>query len=99
VAQPRKIGDVLAQLIARRGYAREQSSAALGGAWQEAAGQQFAAVTRAGAVRRGTLEVLVSNNLLAQELGFQHDQLIAKLQKLSPELKITKLRFRVAVVN
>ena len=48
MAQPRQIGDVLAQLIARRGYAREQSTAALPTAWREAAGEQFAAVTRAG---------------------------------------------------
>jgi len=99
MAQPRQIGDVLAQLIARRGYAREQSSAALETAWRESAGEQFAAVTRAGALRRGTLEVLVSNNLLAQELGFQTDELIVRLQKLSPETKITKLRFRVGSVS
>jgi predicted nucleic acid-binding Zn ribbon protein len=99
MAQPRQIGDVLAQLIARRGYAREQSTAALEAAWREAAGGQFAATTRASVLRRGTLEVLVSNNLLAQELGFQQDDLIARLQKLSPQTKITKLRFRVGSVS
>jgi predicted nucleic acid-binding Zn ribbon protein len=99
VAPPRQIGDVLAQLIARRGYARQQSTAALESAWQEAAGGEFAAVTRAGLLRRGTLEVLVSNNLLAQELGFQKDELIARLQQLSPEAKINKLRFRVGSVT
>jgi predicted nucleic acid-binding Zn ribbon protein len=99
VPQPRQIGDVLAQLIARRGYAREQSTAAVEEAWREAAGGEIAAISRAGSVRRGTLEVLVPNNLLAQELGFQRDQLIAKLQKLSPETKITKLRFRIGSIN
>jgi predicted nucleic acid-binding Zn ribbon protein len=99
MAQPRQIGDVLTQLIARRGYARQQSTAALETAWQQAVGQQFAAVTRAGDVRRGTLEVLVSNNLLAQELGFQQDELIARLQKLSPASKINKLRFRIGSIS
>ncbi len=99
MAHPRQIGDVLAQLIARRGYAREQSSAALQAHWQEAAGQQLAAVTRVGALRRGTLEVLVSNNLLAQELGFQKDEIIARLQKLSPEANINKLRFRIGTIS
>ena len=99
MAQPRKIGDVLAQLLARRGYARQQSSAALDEHWREAAGGQLAAVTRVGALRRGTLEVLVSNNLLAQELGFQKDELIARLQKLSPESNINKLRFRIGSVS
>jgi predicted nucleic acid-binding Zn ribbon protein len=99
VAQPRKIGDVLAQLIARRGYAREQSSAALEATWQEAAGEQVGAITRVGTLRRGTLEVLVSNNLLAQELGFQKEGLIARLQKLSPQANITQLRFRVGNIS
>lgn len=97
--QPRQIGDVLAQLIARRGYARQQSTAAVETAWREAAGEKIAAISRAGQLRRGTLEVLVPNNLLAQELGFQKDELIARLQKLSPEANITKLRFRVGSVN
>lgn len=97
--QPRKIGDVLAQLIARRGYAREQSIAALDAAWRQAAGEQFARVTRAGAVRRGTLEVFVANNLLAQELGFQKDDLIHQLARLSPDEKITSLRFRVGPIG
>jgi predicted nucleic acid-binding Zn ribbon protein len=99
MAQPRQIGDVLAQLIARRGYAREQSTAALEAAWRQAAGGQFAAVTKAGLVRRGTLEVLVTSNLLAQELGFQKDALIARLQTLSPEAKISNIRFRVGSVS
>ena len=97
--QPRKIGDVLAQLIARRGYAREQSTAALEAAWRQVAGPQFASVTRAGVVRRGTLEVLVANNLLAQELGFQKDDLIERLARLSPQENITNLRFRVGSVS
>src|SRR5215471_7680574 len=98
MAQPRQIGDVLAQLIARRGYAPQQSTAALQSAWEQVAGE-FAAVTRAGNLSRGTLEILVSNNLLAQELGFQSDELIARLQKLSPASKINKLRFRVGSIS
>ena len=99
MAQPRQIGDVLAQLIARRGYAREQSVVALETAWREAAGERFVSVTRAGILRRGTLEVIVMNNLLAQELGFCKDELINQLQRLSPESKISKLRFRVGNVS
>jgi predicted nucleic acid-binding Zn ribbon protein len=99
MGHPRQIGDVLTQLIARRGYAREQSTAALEAAWQQAAGAKLAAQTRAAGLRRGTLEVLVASNLLAQELGFEHDALISRLQKLSPQTKITTLRFRVGNVT
>jgi predicted nucleic acid-binding Zn ribbon protein len=97
--QPRRIGDVLAQLIARRGYAREQSTAAWESAWQRIAGQQLANQTRAGSVRRGTLEVTVANNLLAQELGFQKEDFIKRLNDLAPGEPITGIRFRVGKVN
>jgi predicted nucleic acid-binding Zn ribbon protein len=99
MAYPKKIGDVLAQLVARRGYAREQSSAALEAAWQQAAGEQLAKFTRVGSIRGGTLEVTVANNLLVQEMGFQKADLIERLQRLSPDQKITNLRFRVGQVN
>jgi hypothetical protein len=99
MSQPRKISDVLTQLIARRGYAREQSSAALEAAWREAAGKSLAGVTKAGNLRRGTLEVFVANNLLAQELGFQTDELVRKLEQLAPQEKITKLRFRIGAIH
>jgi predicted nucleic acid-binding Zn ribbon protein len=99
MAQPRKIGDVLAQLIARRGYAREQSSAALESAWRQAVGERFGKFTRAGAVRRGTLEVTVANNLLVQELGFQKADLVDRLRQLSPDQPIENIRFRVGSVQ
>ena len=98
MAQPRKIGDVLTQLIARRGYAREQSSAALEAAWREVAGKPLAGVTKAGNLRRGTLEVFVANNLLAQELGFRKDELIERLGQLAPNERITALRFRIGAL-
>ena len=99
MAQPRKIGDVLAQLIARRGYARERSDAAMDAAWREAVGGQFGRFTRAGTVRRGTLEVTVANNLVAQELGFQREDLIKKMARLAPDEPITGIRFRVGNVS
>jgi hypothetical protein len=95
---PKQIGDLLSQLIARRGYAREESTAALEGAWRTAAGERFAGCSRAGSVRRGTLEVTVSNNLVAQELGFQKAELIERLERLAPEVRVANIRFRVGSV-
>jgi predicted nucleic acid-binding Zn ribbon protein len=99
MAYPKKIGDVLAQLVARRGYAREQSCAALETAWQAAAGEQVTKYTRVGPVRGGTLEVTVANNLLVQELGFQKTEIIERLQRLAADQKINNVRFRVGPVN
>ena len=63
-------------------------------AWRQAVGEKFAATTRAGTLRRGTLEITVANNLLAQELGFRKDDLINQLRRLAPDETITNLRFR-----
>lgn len=98
MAAPRQIGDLLTQLIARHGYARELGAAAMGSAWQEAVGEKLAKFTRPGNVRKGVLEVIVANNLLVQELGFQKDQLVKKLQQIAPQENITGLRFRVGSV-
>lgn len=92
---PRPIGDVLAQLMARRGYARVQSGGACAEAWQQAAGEALAPHSRATQVRRGVLEVLVDHSTLVQELGFQKPQLLARLAQLLPDEQIRDLRIRV----
>jgi hypothetical protein len=52
-----------------------------------------------GAVRRGTLEVLVANSTLLQELGFQKKALLESLGQLLPDEKIQNLRFKVGNVE
>jgi len=92
---PTAIGDVLSELMARRGYARVQSAANYGAAWREAAGPLAAQYTRPGQLRRGTLEVVVANSTLVQELGFQKHKLLKSLAALLPDEGIKNLRFRV----
>lgn len=93
--EPRHIGDVLAQLMARRGYARVQAAGAFAEAWRTAAGEKWATRTRALAVKRGVLEVLVGSSTLAQELGFQKKALVRELAQLVPDEKIRDLKFKV----
>ena len=95
MAAPRKIADVLSDLMARRGYAREQSCDELSGAWREAAGELFARYSRVGLVRHGRLEVTVTHSALVQELTFQKAALLAHLRAALPRQQITDLRFRV----
>jgi predicted nucleic acid-binding Zn ribbon protein len=92
---PQTIGNVLSELMSRRGYARVQSAAAYDDAWREAAGPLAAQYTRVGALRRGTLEVVVANSTLIQELGFQKQTLLTTLAQLLPNEGIENLRFRV----
>ena len=96
---PKAIGDVLSELMARRGYARVQSAAAYEAAWREAAGPLAAKYSRVGLLRRGTLEVVVANSTLVQELAFQKTELLKSLAELLPHEGIEGLRFRVGNIE
>jgi predicted nucleic acid-binding Zn ribbon protein len=97
--RPQKVGDVLAELMARRGYARQQASSNYDAAWRTAAGELLARHTRVGVVRRGALEVTVANSVLLQELTFQKQAILGQLSRLLPEERIDKLRLRVGPIE
>ena len=82
---PQHVSEVLAQVMARRGYGRQQGAAACEEAWNQAAGALAAQYTRAGAVRRGMLEIVVANSTLVQELTFQKPRLLEVLAELLPD--------------
>jgi predicted nucleic acid-binding Zn ribbon protein len=96
---PEKIGNILTELMARRGYARVQSAQAHEAAWRKAAGALAAKHTRIGALRRGKLEIIVTNSTLVQELMFQKSSLLKTLAELLPDEAIKDLRFRVGVIQ
>ncbi len=97
--RPKPIGDILAQVVQRRGYAQVRASSARDEAWKEVAGEELAAMTRIGGVRRGVMEVIVANSLLMQELTFRKEELLAGLHRALPEADIKQLRFRVGQVS
>lgn len=96
---PERISEVLAQLMARRGFSRVRSAEAFDSAWRTAAGETLSQFTRPGSVRRGKLEVTVANSTLVQELSFQKPHLLKALAELLPDEKIEDLRFRVGPVS
>jgi len=96
---PRKIADVLAQLMARRGFARTQAAASCEAAWREAVGELVVGFTRVGQIRRGKLEVTVANSTVVQELSFQKRAILRTLARLLPEDQIQDLRFRVGPID
>ena len=97
--KPKAIADVLAQLITARGYGRIQATADFTVAWQKAAGETIAKFTRPGRVRRGNLEVTVSNSTIVQELTFQKQQILTQLQTDLPDAKIRDIRFRIGSIT
>lgn len=96
---PKPIGSVLSELMARRGYARVRSTEAYEAAWLKAAGTAVAKCTRLGSLRRGTLEVIVLNSTLVQELVFQKPALLKDLARLLPDEPVKDLRFRVGAID
>ncbi len=73
---PEPISLILADLMARRGFARVQSASRIESAWRQAAGELAARYTRAAGMRRGKLEIIVANSTLIQELNFQKSALL-----------------------
>ncbi len=96
--RPKKIADVVAQLITQRGYGRIEASQQLADAWAAAAGNPLAAYSHPGKLCRGTLEVTVTNSTIMQEFAFQKQRILAELNRWMPDAKIRNLRFRMGTI-
>ena len=91
---PQLIGDILAELMAQKGFAGVRSAKARDAAWREAVGELTAGCTEVGTVRRGVLAVTVANSTLVQELMFQKPEIVRTLAQLLPDARIRDVRFR-----
>ena len=91
----RKIGDVLSDLFARRGYAQLQFRSELEQAWEAAAGEILARHARPLELRRGVLHIAVENSVAVQELTFQKAHLLSRMKELLATEKIRDLRFKI----
>jgi predicted nucleic acid-binding Zn ribbon protein len=98
MAHPQRIGSIVADLIARRGYARVIAATTCAEAWATAAGPQLGKFSRPGAIKRGVLEVLVANSTMLQEVTYQKQALVQKLIELLPDEKIKDVKFRVGPI-
>ena len=90
-----KIGDVLPQLIVRFGLHRRRNLEQIEEAWRQAVGDQFAALTQAVKLHRGTLTIKVPHNAYIQELSFRQAELVETLAVLLADQRIRKIRFEV----
>jgi predicted nucleic acid-binding Zn ribbon protein len=99
MAQPKRIGNIVAELVARRGYARVMAATSCAEAWASAAGPVFTKFSRAGSIKRGVLEVFVANSTMMQEMTFQKTALVKKLIELMPDEQIRDVKFRVGSIS
>jgi hypothetical protein len=91
-----KIGDVIAGLLQRRGYARPLALAGFRDAWNRAAGERLAGRSRVSAFRDGTLTIEVTSSAQRYELeAFSARQLLVALQGDNSIPTVRKLVFRV----
>ncbi|TWT38445.1 hypothetical protein Enr8_01370 [Blastopirellula retiformator] len=93
------MGDLVAGLMARSGYGQVQSADALQEAWIQAAGEEFAAHSRAGNVNRGKLEVWVENSAISQAISFQKREILKQLQNIVPDRRIEEIRIKVGRIH
>ena len=93
---PQHLSRALSELIARRGYARVGGDAQLQRVWGEIAGPVIAGQTRAVAIRRGVLQILVAHAPLLSELAsFHKTSLLEKLTADHADLRIRELKFKL----
>ncbi len=98
--RPKKIANVLAQLITARGYGRIQADADFAAAWQQAAGETIAQLhPPRPPPPRHTRSHRVANSMIIQELTFQKQQILTQLQTQLPDAKIRDIRFRVGSIS
>lgn len=95
--EPQRIGEVLADLLARRGYAQLAAQEELNKAWGTVVGN-LEKFSKPIDVKRGVMHVLVSNSVVMQELTFRKNELIPAMATELPDHKIKDLRFRIGVI-
>lgn len=92
---PEALNEILARLIAARGWGRRQARLHLERAWVAAIGPEREPHTRVLGLRRGVFEVEVNSPVLMQELASYHKRkLLAKLREGLPNHTITDVRFK-----
>ena len=96
---PVRIADVINRLLARKGYAQLQQGFQWEAAWSDAAGARLSKHSRLGRTNRGVLEITARNSAVLQELTFQKQKLLNKLQAAAGAKNIRDLRFRVGEID
>lgn len=90
-----KIGTLLGQLMARRGYSQASATEELFSSVAEVVGPGIAEAVQVGNLRAGVLHLYVTDSVTLQELNFQKRQILKRIQKDFPTSKVSDLKFRI----
>ncbi len=95
VRKPQKSANLIAQLLARKGYGQQKTANEIDETWNAIAADAWREQTRVGTIRRGVLEIVVSTSVLNQRLEFDKKRLLKELNQRLPQIKLNDIRFRI----
>jgi predicted nucleic acid-binding Zn ribbon protein len=93
-SDPQPLSKSLSELIALKGLVRVRGERQLASVWKDVAGSAIADATLILGIKRGVLQIGVTNAPLLSELAcFHKNSLLRTLKEQHSELKIRDLRF------
>ena len=91
---PQHLSQALSELIALKGLARVRGVAQLERIWNELAGTKIAGNTKVLGIKRGILQIGVTNAALLEEIvSFHKTSLLQSLRERHSDLRIRDLKF------
>lgn len=85
--------EILSRLAMARGWARLSDRERLEKAWRDIVGENWAARSQPGPIKRGVLEIYIADSMIHQELLFIKDRVLQVLRD-SLQLEIKDLKFK-----
>ncbi len=92
---PRRIGTLVDQLMARRGYASVFANEDLLSLLTDELGTDLASAIHIGPVKSGVLQLFASDSVTLQELTFRKRGIVKRIQKDLPAHRVVDVRFRI----
>lgn len=94
-AKPKTVGKVLPGVLRRYGVTEQLAAQEIQNVWSQLIDPMLLSETRVGNVQRGSLLVLVKNNLVLQELAMRKSEILSRFQDFPATSQIRGLRFRM----
>lgn len=94
--EPDKLGDVLSELFALRGYGRVKANQQLEQIWETTVDEHISQQTKVIGLKNGILHIGVTNSALISELSaFLKVEYLEKLQSEQSHLNIKDIKFKL----
>ncbi len=92
--KPKPIKDILSDLLKGSSFKEINETINISKAWKKIVGKTISKNTEIKSIKKGRLRVKTANPIWRNELIFQKEDLLQRLQKEEPELYIKEIEFR-----